>query len=62
MPERSFEEEMASLDRWVAELKYSGFRAKWKNELCKINELHTISEDVKKSIHQEYMPVYSEAV
>jgi len=62
MSERSFEEEMTNLDRWVAELKYSGFGAKEKNELCRVKEHHTISEDVKESMHQEYKFVYSEAV
>lgn len=62
MHESSFQEEMNSVDRWVAELKSLGIAAKRKNELNDAQELHTLSDNIKETMYQEYKAAYSEAV
>lgn len=62
MPESSFQEEMNSVDRWVAELKSLGIASKRKNELNDAQELHTLSDNIKETMYQEYKTAYSEAV
>ena len=62
MPESSFQEEMNSVDRWVAELKSRGTAAKRKNELNDAQELHTLTDNIKETMYQEYKTAHSEAV
>jgi hypothetical protein len=53
MPERSFQEEMNSVDRWLAELKSLGVAAKRKNELSDAQELHPLTDEIKERMYQE---------
>ena len=62
MPESSFQEEMNSVDRWVAELKSLGIAARRKNELNDAQELHTLGDNIKEAMYQEYKTAHSEAV
>jgi hypothetical protein len=62
MPESSFQEEMNSVDLWVAELKSRGTAAKRKNELNDAQELHTLTDNIKETMYQEYKTAHSEAV
>jgi hypothetical protein len=62
MPERSFQEEMNSVDRWLAELKSLGVAAKKKNELNDAQELHTLTDNIKETMYQEYKNAYPENV
>ena len=62
MPERSFQEEMNSVDRWLAELKSLGVAAKRKNEQNDAKELHTLTDNIKETMYQEYKTAYPETV
>lgn len=62
MPESSFQEEMNSVDRWLAELKSLGVAAKRKNELNDAQELHTLTDNIKETMYQEYKNAYPETV
>lgn len=59
MPDQSFDEEMHSVDRWLAELKSLGIAAKRKNELNDAQELRTLTDNIKDTMYQEYKTAYS---
>jgi hypothetical protein len=61
VPEQEFHQEMNKINSWLAELRSLGVEARNRNELNDEKELHDMTDNIKRSLYQEYKKAYAEA-
>lgn len=61
MPEPGFRKEMESIDRWIQELRSLGVSPKKTNSLNTSKELHDLSDNIKKTMYEDYKAAYTDA-
>lgn len=61
VPEQEFHKEMNKINSWLAELRSLGVDAKTRNDLNDEKELHDMTDNIKRSLYQEYKKAYAEA-
>lgn len=61
VPEQEFHQEMNKINSWLAELRSLGVDAKTRNDLNDEKELHDMTDNIKRSLYQEYKKAYAEA-
>ena len=52
---------MNRINSWLAELRSLGVDAKTRNDLNDEKELHDMTDNIKRSMYQEYKKAYAEA-
>ena len=62
MPEYGFRKEMESIDRWIQELRSLGVSPKKTNALNNSKELQNLTENIKKTMYQDYKAAYADTV
>lgn len=61
VPEQEFHKEMSKINSWLAELRSLGVDAKTRNDLNDEKELHDMTDNIKRSLYQEYKKAYASA-
>jgi len=61
MPEQAFEDEMKRVDYWLNELRTLGLSANKKNDVNDSKELHSLADNIKRTLYQEYKAAYAKA-
>jgi len=61
MPEQAFEDEMKRVDYWLNELRTLGLSANKKNDVNDSKELHSLADNIKQTLYQEYKAAYAKA-
>lgn len=55
----TFDEQMRSIDQWVAELRSLGISPKKISSLNDSKELQDLTDNIKQTLYQEYKTAYS---
>lgn len=57
--DQTFQQEMESIDMWLAELRSLGIEPKRKNDFNDSKELEDLTDNIKHTLYQEYKTAYS---
>ncbi|MEM3095225.1 MAG: hypothetical protein QXX64_06265 [Nitrososphaera sp.] len=59
MPEQEFHQEMNKINNWLVELRSLGVDAKSRNDLNNEKELQDATDNIKRSLYEEYKKAYA---
>ncbi|AFU60176.1 hypothetical protein Ngar_c32610 [Candidatus Nitrososphaera gargensis Ga9.2] len=59
VPEQEFHQEMNKINNWLVELRSLGVDAKSRNDLNNEKELQDATDNIKRSLYEEYKKAYA---